>query len=262
MSAPLEITGYRAPLAVSCTDSATGAAVGDALQVTAWPVGDPGDVRAAQRSPVSTLLGFSDLPGLRGYELTAAPGSGPLTWTAAAGRPFLVSVTDPMRRYLPELTEVRSVPVTTPVPITLYSAPARPPPPGWAMVRGWIHTQASAPAAWSTVTVDTGTTAYLTLADEQGRFLCYLPYPEALPPLTGSPPIGPGLGGVHWQLTITVRYQPSAQAWPADGFPPELSSILGQAQAGIVSAGGSQPRLQATLTFGAALSLSVAVVPA
>ena len=29
MITPLEITGYRVPLAVSCTDSATGAAVGE-----------------------------------------------------------------------------------------------------------------------------------------------------------------------------------------------------------------------------------------
>jgi hypothetical protein len=261
MITPLEITGYRAPLAVSCTDSATGTAVGDALQVTAWPAPDPGDVRTARRSPVSALLGFADLPGLRAYENAVAPGSGRLSWTPAPGRPFLVSVTDPMRRYLPELTEV-SVPVTAPVPITLYSAPARPAPPGWATVRGSVRDQGGTPAGWSAVTVDTGADSYLTLADEQGRFLSYLPYPEALPPLTGSPPAGPGLSGVHWQLTISVRYQPSAQAWPADGFPPELSSILGQAQADIAAAGGSQPSLQATLTFGAALNLSVTVIPA
>jgi hypothetical protein len=261
MITPLEITGYRAPLVVSCTDSATGAAVGDVLLVTAWPAGDPSDVRSARRSPVSALLGFADLPGLREYETAVAAGSGPLGWTPAAGRPFLVSVTDPMRRYLPELSEV-SVPVTAPVPITLYSAPARPAPPGWATVRGLVRAQDGAPARWSAVTVDTGTDGYLTLADERGQFLRYLPYPEALPPLTGSPPAGPGLSGVHWPLTISVRYQPSAQAWPADGFPPELSSILGQAQAGIAAAGGSQPALQATLIFGATLNLSVTVIPA
>ena len=260
MSTPLEVTGYRAPLAVSCTDSATGAAVGDSLQVTAWPVDNAGDVRAARRSPVSALLGFTDLPGLREYEYAKAAGSGPLSWTPAAGRFFLVSVTDPMRRYLPVLAEV-SVPASAPVPITLYSAPARPAPPGWAMVRGWVRTQGGA-AGWSVVTVGAGPDSHRTLADDQGRFLHYLPYPEALPPLTGSPPAGPGLGGVTWQLTISVRYQSSAQARPVPGLPPELSSILGQAQADIVTPGGNQPDLQATLTFGAALNLSVAVISA
>jgi hypothetical protein len=59
-----------------------------------------------------------------------------------------------------------------------------------------------------------------------------------------------------------VQYEPSAQDWPAAGSPPELSSILGQAHADIATAGGNQPALQTTLTFGAALTVSAAVIPA
>ena len=96
---------------------------------------------------------------------------------------------------------------------------------------------------------DAGT--YPTLADQLGRYVAYLPYPEALPPLTGSPPGGGPPGQPTWPLTVSVGYQPSAQNQLADaaaGDPPELGSLLGQAAAAISVGGGQQPSLAATLT--------------
>ena len=109
---------------------------------------------------------------------------------------------------------------------------------------------------------DAGT--YLTLADQLGRYVVYLPYPEALPPLGASPPGGGPPGQPTWPLTVSVRYQPSAQNQLADaatGDPPELGSLLEQAAAAISAGGGQQPSLAATLTLGTRLLLMLQVVP-
>jgi hypothetical protein len=115
------------------------------------------------------------------------------------------------------------------------------------------------------VQIVAGATTYTTLADQLGRYVVYLPYPEALPPLTGSPPIGGPLDSLTWPLTVWVRYQPSNQQVLADalpGDPPELASLLSQASATISSGGGTQPNLAATLTFGSQLLVMLEVVPA
>ena len=145
MNTPLEITGYRAPLAVSCADSATGAAVGDGLQVTALARARPGDVRTARRSPVSALLGFADLPGLRAYENAVAAAGGPLSWTAGA-RPAVPRSRSPIRCGDICPSSPRSASRSRlRCRSRLYSAPARPAPPGWATVRGSVHAQGGAP---------------------------------------------------------------------------------------------------------------------
>ena len=123
-------------------------------------------------------------------------------------------------------------------------------------------TVTSGPAAWAVVQVATGADTYLTLADQLGRYVAYFPYPEALPPLTGSPPSA-AAGRLSWPLTVSVQYQPSKQhqladAGPAD--PPELSSLLKQGTAKISAGGGTQDDLAATLTFGSPLLLMLEVV--
>jgi len=93
------------------------------------------------------------------------------------------------------------------------------------------------------------------------RYVAYFPYPEALPPLTGSPPGAPP-GQLSWPLTVSVRYQPSAQHQLADARPtdpPELSSLLGQGAAPVSAGGVAQPDLAATLTFGSPLLLMLQV---
>ena len=261
----LETTVYRAPLGLQFTDSATGAPVADGLVVTAWPAGDPGSARRAAQSPVSAILGFGRLPGLARYEEARTDDPATFSWpTPGPGLPFEVRVTDPLGRYLPELIAL-TVPSPALVTSALYSAPARPAPSGFATVSGEVHVAATgAPAAWAVVQVDDGSVSYPTLADQLGRYLVYLPYPEALPPLGGSPSSGPP-GPLTWPLTISVGYQPSAQDQLADATttdPPELGSLLGQAAAGISAGGATQPTLTVTLTFGTALLVMLEVLPA
>jgi hypothetical protein len=261
----LEITLYRAPLGLRFTDSASGTLVADGLVVTAWLAGDPGSARQAALSPVSATLGFGRLPGLARYEEARTDDLATFSWpTPGPGLPFEVRVTDPLGRYLPELLAL-TLPQPALVTPALYSAPARPAPGGFATVSGEVHSAATAePAAWAVVQVDTGSASYTTLADQLGRYLVYLPYPEALPPLGGSPPTAPP-GPLTWPLTISVGYQPSAQDQLADATtadPPELGSLLGQAPAAISAGGATQPSLAATLTFGTALLVMLEVLPA
>ena len=263
MSFP-ETIAYRAPLGLQFTDSVGGASITDGLVVTAWPAGDPGSARLATQSPVSTIMGFGRLPGLASYE-EARTDPGTFSWAApGAGRPFEVRVADPYGRYLPELLAV-TVPSSALVTPLLFSAPARPVPSGFAAVGGEVSTTTSGPAGWAVVQVTAGAGTYLTLADQLGRYVVYLPYPEALPPLNASPPVGGPLGQLTWPLTVSVRYQPSAQNQLADAAtqdPPELASLLGQAPAAISTSGGQQPSLDATLAFGTRLLLMLQVLPA
>jgi hypothetical protein len=265
MTAVLETTGYRAPLALHALDAATGADVADGLVAVAWPQGDPASARTAVRSPVSALLGFGTLPGLRSQELASAAGGGTPGWPAPNPQPFVVTVTDTLGRYLPEAMAIQA-PQTAPQKVTLYSAPARPRPPGWATVSGEVAVSTGpAPAAWALIEVDSGTDIYQTVCDQAGRFLLYLPYPEALPALAGSPSAGTGIGAVSWPLAVTVYCQPAALTWPASpapAGPPDISSIGAQHQAEIVTAGGTQWIYDATLSFGTPLRLLLDMVPA
>src|SRR5262249_32031915 len=159
MTVILETTSYRAPLALHGIDAISGSDVGDGLVAIAWPQGDPASARTAVRSPVSTLLGFGTLPGLRSQELALAqPGATP-SGPAVSPLPFVVTVTDTLGRFLPEAMVVKA-PVTAPVDVTLYSAPARPRPPGWATVYGEVHVNLDGtPAAWALLEITDGTAA-------------------------------------------------------------------------------------------------------
>ena len=260
----LERTGYRAPLVLRCVDQVGGGTVGDGLRALARRDGDTASPVAAARSPLSGLLGFGSLPGQRAAMWTRSTGGTPLRWPApGAGTPFVVRIADRDRRFLPTTLRVE-VPVAAPVEVPLFSAAARPAPSGWATVRGEVRVSGTgAPAAWSVLQVATDDTQYRTVADDAGRYLLYLPYPEALPPLSGGD--GTGLAAVTWPLTVGVSYQPGELTAPGDAAPadpPFLASILGQAPAAIAADGGTQPTITAILAFGATLVLPIAVVPA
>jgi hypothetical protein len=264
---PLETTVYRAPLGLQFIDSVTGAPVADGLVVTAWPAGVPWAARVAAQSPVSPIMGFGQLPGLASYENALTQDPYTFTWPApGTGQSFEVRVADPLGRYLPELLAL-TVPQPALVTPSLYSAPDRPVPSGFATVRGevWSAISPPEPAAWAVVQITADGNSYPTLADQAGRYVTYLPYPEALPPLIGSPG-GVLLDQMTWPITVSVLYQPSAQTRLADaapGDPPELNSLLqGQAQAHMVVSGGTQDDLTAMLTFGTPLLLMLQVVPA
>jgi len=261
----LERSGLRGALALRCFDASSGAAVADDLAAVAYREGDPQTLFTAARSPVSGLLGFGVLPGLGPSQRTRSSGGAPLDWPPVATPESLVArVTDRARRYLPVVLAV-NVPATAPADVPLYSGPARPAPSGLATVRGDLRvTTDGSEAAWAVVTVTAGGGVYETVCDGRGRFLFYLPYPEALPPLSGV--TAPGLDGVTWPLALRVRYQPGALrpvAGSAPGDPPELGSIRGQAPA-LASQGDSDPaaELDVTLAFGTALVLKAGVTPA
>lgn len=260
-----ERLGYRAPFAVRCEDGVSGAPVGDGLVAEVWRRVDPTARFTAKRSPASTLLFFGTLP--RQWESThtrVRPGE-PLTWPATATEPYSLLVRDTLGRYLPTAMAV-DVPVTAPVRVPLSSGPARRTGAATAVIRGEVRRDGSTqPLAWSLVRVETDTDTFQTVADERGRFRLHVPYPEALPALLGSPPAGPGLSAVTWPVTLSVRSEPDALVWSPgsrDGEPPELASITGQGDAGLVDGGPAQPTLTDTLRFGAPLVLSLTAVPA
>jgi hypothetical protein len=259
-----ERLGYRAPLALICQDGVTGAAVTDGLVATAWPAADTTRVFTAARSPLSGILGFGRLPLPFDASHAMVPAGEPITWPAITPEPYTAMVQDTAGRYLPAVVSV-TVPVSTPVVVPLSSSPARHAPSGFATVKGEVHENGTGNAlAWSLVRIDTGAAAYNTVADERGRFLLHLPYPEALPPLLGSPPSGPGLSAVAWPLTVTVRSEPGAlvQLGPTATAPPELGSVIAQGAAQLVDGGGSHASIAATLAFGTPLVLALTAVPA
>ncbi|KAB8141596.1 hypothetical protein F8S13_17790 [Chloroflexia bacterium SDU3-3] len=254
---PLEALSRRAPLGLRCLDLARGLNVTDGLMVAAYPLGGPALRRVAQRSPMSGIYGFRALPGLRSYEQGQAPASDWCADPGDGGTPsgealhdlppllalveanstpvsanFAVEISDTLGRFLPQVMQM-CLPKEHLVEVPLFSAPARPPPPGSGVVRGEIYDPvAGGPASWAIVSVspEPGTT-YVGMADARGMFAVSLPYASALPSLGGT-----SIDQLAWDLAIGVRYQPSVQrsvaGSPADG-PPDMRSILEQATAGI-----------------------------
>jgi hypothetical protein len=263
----LETTAFRAPLGIRFFDPVENVPLADGLVVAAWPAGDPTGTLSPVTSPIAPTLVFGNLPGQAAYEDTVAEAGAPVVWPAPpATGDVEVRVSDPVGRFLPLLLSL-AVPQGALVTSTLYSAPTRPVPSGFATVSGEVWTVSPpAPAAWAMVDLTAGSATYTTMADQQGRYVIYLPHPEALPPLLGSPPLGSGpLDQITWPVTLQVRYQPSAQRVLADARPtdpPELSTLLAQAAASIAIGGGTQTALAATLTFGVPLQLMLEVLPA
>jgi hypothetical protein len=260
----LERTGYRGALALRCLDMGTGAEVADGLSALAWPVDQPQAARSATLSPISSLLGFGRLPGLDRLQRTRTTGDGPLVWpTAPPPAPFVVRVQDRSARYLPVVLTV-SCPVTEPVEVPLFNAPARKAPSGWASVRGEVHLAGGPPAAWAIVEIDTGTGGAMACTDARGRFVSVLPYPDALPPLSGTPASGAGIDHLTWGLTVGVRFDAAAQvrgSGTTDADPPTLASIDAQPAVPVAAAGGPAPTLDVELVHGVALVLQITVVP-
>jgi hypothetical protein len=184
--------------------------------------------------------------------------------------PVLVGLFDLERRYLPQVVATTAPhllagppAVPSPVTVLLSSAPTRPRPSGYADVTGEVHFPDGAPARWAVVTLATPGVPHRTaVCDAAGRFVHHLQYPDALPPLAGSPPVGGGLGGVTWPLTFTVRSSrglaPVAPHQRPPGQPdaPETGAILAQPVTAVTNGAGAQ-----ILAFGAALRVLLEVDP-
>lgn len=257
----LERHSARAPLALECLDGVTKVAVTDGLSADVWWRDEPAQRYPARRSPLSGMLGVGALPGLRLVQV--GPAGEAATWPALIPRAVCVLVTDTLGRYLPTSLAF-DVPVAAPVPVFLSSRTSRPAPSGFATIRGEVTDDATGAAlGWALVQVDTGSVVHQTVADERGRFLLYVPWPEALPPLAGSLPLGTGLASLSWDVTVAVHSEPAALVrspglGPHD--PPELGSVRAQGNAQLVD-GGPHPSLVMTLEFGSPLVLTLEAVP-
>ena len=270
-SAPvvLETVTRTALLGMRFWDRVTGSIVGDGLQVTEMRTGI---AAVPNRSGVFVL---HDFPGLH----ASANGSGDDTfWSsppAAATTTFVV--TDAARRFLPfaftmevplqglfaeDCGLAASPPDAVAGGVPLFSAPSRVVPAGVAAVRADLwDAEADAPAAWAVLEVSSnGGSVYRGVADELGRTVVLLPYPE--PPWHGSspPPGSRALSDQTWPLTIAVRYAPAAASPPlpdpASGNAPDLCAVLTQPSGTLLGAESpATPLGSQTLAFGRELVL-------
>lgn len=251
----LETVERRAPLGVRFKDITRDTDVTSGLLVQARLHNTIAPPQTAVRSPLSGIYGFHRLPGLRAYEWGERPAS---DWCADDGTPeepnFVVTVEDSARRFLPQLL-LLCLPKAELLEVPLYSAPARTPPGGYAVVRGELwHNAAGAPAAWAVVTASPGD--YATIADERGLFALFLP----VPPLSSAPAFGTTpLDELAWPLTFQVLYAPAAQEQVLAGHPPSSASIVGQAAATIFDTPtASGQDVTRSLPFGRELTLATA----
>ena len=265
----LENVTRTAPLGVRPWDAVTGRAITDGLRLTELR---HGIVASANRSGVFV---FHDLPGLR----ESAFGSGDdAYWSAlAAVSRFELELVDTRRRFLPfrfdaaaptrgllrEQCPHASSPPEVDVPgVPLFTAASRPVPPGLATVRADLwDIELDAPAAWAVLEVTpVGAPAVRGIADERGRVLVLLAYPE--PHWAGSsPPAGSrALADQTWDLVLGVRYDPASASPPLPdpgaGIAPDLCTVLGQGAATLLAAPSpAAPLTGATLAFGRQLTL-------
>jgi hypothetical protein len=238
------------PLGVALRDIATGSLGPATLFLAAAP--PSGRPTALARNGRSIWFA-SRLPGLRDADLDPTAGSVP-------PRPYTLTVNDPVGQFLPTRLAITlprrglvapealaalapdlsaALGATDPDTPTLplFSSPARSAPNGCADIRGQlIRADTSATAAWALVTASlAGAVRAVALADPQGRFALFLPWPEwpraALPPMPTSPPSSPpALSPPHapppppgWDISI------SAYAAPLPASPaPDLADILAQ----------------------------------
>lgn len=240
----LERIARPAPFGIVFWDFATGAPVGDGLDVTLTLLGRP--ALAASLIPNrSGVWVASRLPGRTDFEL-AATGD----WSTLR-RPYRIEVVDRARRFLPlrldselptgglyewpswgdypqaplrPLTVGQSPPDVSPGRIPLFSAPERQVAGPLAEVRCELLDAATGlPAAWALVTASHGGIVRgLGLADAMGRTHLLFPYPERERPSLTSPP---AITDFRWALEIAAYYDPPPGPVPAI---PDLGAIMAQ----------------------------------
>lgn len=244
-----------APLGVRFQDEATGEAVRDRLSVTAGEL-------AAVLNPTDVYV-FRGVPGLARTEMGRGDDA---FWTSPPEVvPLTIRVADLARRFLPfsfrlsaphqhlldlpyaDLTPPASPPLRDLRPaVPLFSAPARIPPPGLAVVRAELHVATGQPAAFAVLEISTGPARPFGrgVADEHGRVLVLLAYP---PPPSGLAPGPRSLENATWTADVHVRYAAGAASGPF----PDLHDVLTQPPATAVADAGSGVAMTTTvLAFG------------
>ncbi|HEY3079920.1 MAG TPA: hypothetical protein VGM69_08435 [Chloroflexota bacterium] len=275
----LERATHVAPLGLRFWDAVAGAAVGDGLEVVARSLEDP-TRRVEAEANRSGVYVFHRLPGLR----VAEAGTGDAAFWASppATRRFVVEVADRAGRFVPLCFEAEaptrglfslaclpldsppaSPPAGRPLGVRLYSSAERPVPPGLAALRAELWDPlAERPAAWAVLeTRVEGLPVARGLADERGRLVVIVPYPEPLSTGLGSPP---GPDGLHsppasrrlteqsWPVTLRARYA----ARPGASGVPDLCDLLAQPPAPLwADTARTEQLVEARLLFGQELVL-------
>ncbi|MBU8896465.1 hypothetical protein KRR26_12660 [Corallococcus sp. M34] len=279
----LETLSRVAPLGVRFRDELMGTLVGDGLDVSAYPEGQPHLRRRASvsRSGVHVL---SDLPGLRSFEIGGAEMGDAAWWAQLPPRqPFTVEVEDSLGRFLPcsfraelpfrGLFELDEAPppgspptLARPPSVPLFSAPARVTGTPLAVLRAELwDTHARAPAAWARVEVTPeGGPVARGVTDAQGRLALFFQYPAPvdLPPGSfadaSTLPSGPPLLEQSWALAVRIHY---ARRSPVPARP-DLRVTLSQPSSWVwPDAGTSLELLEPTLRYGQELVLKTQGAP-
>lgn len=265
----LETVICKAPLGIRFLDLVSGTNVTDGLAVKAWQVGTSGPQQVAQRSPLSGIYGFRNLPGLHRFETGERPASDWCSSPPDVGEPtadeltdisilrgllsaqesplaranFIVSIEDRMPRFLPQVL-LMYLPKERLIEVPLFSSPARLAPAGLGVVRGQLITHQDAtqlkPASWAFVIATLDSHSYVAVADARGMFTIFVPYASALPPLEGLPPHGGGsVDQLTWHVNVQVFYQPAKQQFVPNLVPPDTLSVMQQARANIYNQVGT-----------------------
>jgi hypothetical protein len=256
-----------APLGVRLWDPATGRAVTDGIVMRETASGATAFANGAG------VLVATGLRGLREAEFGVGDGA---YWAALpATADFTFEVTDERGRFVDFRFTVTLphrglfVPSCLPVSpldgladsIPLFSAPGRSVPGGLAVVRAELwDVAADAPAARAVLEVTPPQAPPVVgIADDEGRAVVLLPYPE--PPWQGgaSPPPGSlSLAEQSWTVGVAVRFDSPPLGGPARPAP-DLCAVLGQ-QPATALADLSPPTdlTQATLEYGRDLVLRTA----
>jgi hypothetical protein len=284
----LEVLSRVAPLGVRFRDEVTGALVGDGLQVSAFPEGQPTARRASivNRSGVHVLM---DLPGLRDLEFggkdVPPQDAGDAAWWASlpTHKPFTVEVEDAMGRFLPCSFRAQlpfpglfqldcpgvppaSLPPTGGPAVPLFSAPARAPGGPLAVLRAELwDADAQVPAAWALVeATPEGGAPVRGVADEQGRLALFFQYPAPVDFPPGSfadasaLPAGPPLLEQSWALHVRVFY---ARRTPVPARPDLCDTLSQPSSWAWTDTGSSVELLEPTLRYGQELVLRTQDAP-
>lgn len=271
----LESVTRVAPFGVMFYDPATASPAVADLVVTC---SSPGAGRASAVRTPSGAYALYGLPGLAAAERgtgddafwRAPPATGIYRIQVAdpggAFLPVSFDATLPVRGLFTAACGFAGTPPWQPVPgqaapvVPLFSAPARPVPPGAAVVRAQLTLPDGSPASWALLelSMPDGSTA-LGAADDAGRATVVFSYPE--PPGFNVLPSSnlPRLSDQTWQLPIAGDFG-SGSGGPVagPGGVPDLCDLLGQGPVRMAADGSGNPLTTVQLRYGRELVVATA----
>jgi len=244
-----------APLGLRFHDATTGQAIGDGLDVSAYPFGQPNAARPMFPNRRGVFV-LHHAAGLRTLENGA--GDDDYWNNLPPKKNFVIEVRDLEDRFLPfqfvaalpnrgvfEWQDpVLGSPPSTNKSVPLFSSPARPAPAGMAVVRAdlWDPKRETSGAEAASAVLelyDNDRFVARGIADQQGRVAVMFPYPApksfapSSPPGSplGSPPraVGPALTDQVWTFRVRALYAvQSPPQIPSSDALPDLRAVLSQ----------------------------------